>query len=58
MKRSASIQSDDKQQTLEATLLDRDVLLTLANAGIRLELRFSSLMRASFARPWITSHSI
>ena len=52
MKNSARIGSADRKQALEARGLDGDVLLALTNAGMQLRLRFSSLMRASFTRPW------
>lgn len=52
MSNSTRIGSADKKQTLEADLVERDVHLVLTNAGMRLGLRFSSLMRASFTRPW------
>jgi hypothetical protein len=46
------VESADGRQALEADRVEKDVCLTLASAGLRLGLRFSSLMRASFARPW------
>lgn len=52
MSNSTSIESADKKQTLAAVCTQGDVLLVLDNAGMRLGLRFASLMRASFTRPW------
>ena len=52
MRHFARIESADETQTLEAVPVEKDVRLILTNAGMRLDLRLSGLMRASFTRPW------
>ena len=46
------IENAEARMSLEAKPAEKDVLLTLIRGGMRLELKFTRLMRASFSRPW------